>query len=249
MKVLSISIVSAFFGTVASALVTDERPLPADVAALAECVAKVRCGTGVYIGGRRVVTAAHVTLGLTSFSDGIPIRFVAGSQCRIVESDLATFRLVREPDVPTVPIRLATVSPKAGERVWLIGTGWRRGSLVVEAPTGKFIGWKVVPTRQTLAGLARVECVAEMCPYLKIPSVCFRTLGGAQAVSGDSGGGAFVFRYGAWELVGIISHGYAPLSADGEVLPIARGTSSYVVDVAHYRDALAAALSGWLPAP
>ncbi len=242
MKALSISIVSAFFGTVASALVTDESPPPPDVAALAECVAKVYCGTGVYVGDRRMVTAAHVTLGLTTFGTGERLRFVVGSRRRIGTADLAVFLIEREPAVRAVPIRLATASPKVGERVWFIATGWRRGAAVKNSATGKLVGWRVVPERQTLAGQATVRFGAQACPDLTIPSTCFYTVDGAKAVSGDSGGGAFVFRGGVWELVGIMSHGYAPLTTGGEVSPIALDTPSYLVDIATYREALLAAL-------
>lgn len=226
----------------AVALVTDDSPLPAEVAALAKIVAAVNRGTGVYLGDRRMVTAAHVEPGLVTFGDTQPLRFVAGSWRRIDAADLAVFQLEREPDVPALRIRLASVGPREGELVWLIATGWRRGAVIVEPKTGKILGWQVVAARQLLAGRATVADAAAPCPKLKIPSICFRLQSGAQAVPGDSGGGAFVFRRGGWELVGIISHGYSPLTSSGEVSPIARSTSSYAVDVASYREWIAAAL-------
>lgn len=241
MKALFILIAAALPAAQTPALVTDGEPLPDDVVALAKCVAQINRGTGVYVGGRRIVTAHHVGAGPAAFAAGDPVRFVAGSWRRIGGSDLAVFRLAAEPPVPTVTIAIATAGPKVGERVWFVATGWRRGPKIVR-PAGSLACWSFDRTRGTLAGLATVSAAARPCPKLSVPSVCFSTLQGAKAAPGDSGGGAFVWRAGRWELVGILSHADALVTERGESAIFSADATSYAVDLASYRALLLDAL-------
>jgi hypothetical protein len=157
--------------------------------------------SGVYLGNGFVLTAAHVGAGNFTL-DGTTYSVVANSAQNIGTADLTLFQISSSPELPALTLAQSTPTAagySAGSAVVMIGYGGGQGETWGEN--------NVTQVNQTVTGIS---------PYT---STDFYTLNGtyyyhhgtgsftntAQLVSGDSGGGDFIYNSttGLWELAGI----------------------------------------------
>jgi hypothetical protein len=193
-------------------------------------VARRGNATAVYLGNRWVLTANHVGEGSIRLNDGRAFGMVPGSGVQLNNSgvgafgspDLRMFRLVEDPGLPTLSI--ASTRPGQGTGVTMIGAGRDRLDGIV--------GWNVSGAGSNLVWTIAPPPLANTFGYLLDTTSAMRwgtntvssgqilinnnTVGfntrfdrvdtpfEAQAVTGDSGGGVFVFVDGAWNLAGIM---------------------------------------------
>ena len=167
-------------------------------------VGRIGDAGGVYLGNGWVLTAGHVGAG-TFTLDGTSYAAVAGSAQGFENStgtaDLTLFQLIQGPDLP--PLALETTAPAAlssgnpGDQTAMIGYG------------GGALSWGLDTVTE-----ADMSIVVTGYPY---DSIDFETAYGtttvenntttnyASLVSGDSGGGNFIYNSstGTWMLAGI----------------------------------------------
>jgi hypothetical protein len=206
--------------------------------------------TGVYLGYGWFLTANHV--GETSITlGGITYPAVPGSKVQLqyspgVYSDLALVKIVGTP--PLSPLVLSSATPTVGDTVTMIGNGWTRqatqtcwNASFVEVgcgPLATYRGYKALGAGVIRWGRNVVDAVALDVPLGGTTSRAFQvefTQSGisheAQAVTGDSGGAAFLKRGSQWQLVGVL---FAILVYSSQPQAAVFGNQTLSVDVAHY---------------
>jgi Trypsin len=195
--------------------------------------------TGVYVRNGWVLTAAHVGPG-PILLDGLIYDPIPGSNVRIENpspphADLVAFKLEERPPLPDLVI--ASVPLSANDEVIMIGNGESRGAAMTWA---NIDGWEHASPRAIRWGTNRVESTNLLDADTEHFETSFSELRGparndpeAQSVRGDSGGAAYLWRDGVWELVGILfARGEYEDQPDSTAL---YGNVSLVADLHAYR--------------
>ena len=209
--------------------------------------------SGIYVGNRWMLTAAHVgeqslTLGGVSYP-AVPGSLIQLEHAPNVLSDIVLVRLATEP--PLGPLVLASAPMAVTESVTMIGYAWDRspGQICWNAgwveinctPVAAYRGFKGPGSYRTRWGRNLVETTSVDVPFgswvTKAFEVQFDQAGvtyEAQGVPGDSGGAVFFKRNGQWELVGVM---FAITIFDGQphYTTAVFGQSTYAVDINWYR--------------
>jgi len=191
-------------------------------------------GTGIYVGGGWVLTAAHVWSGPITLS-GSTYFAVPGSEVRLTnaglpgmsaDTDLMMYRLTVVPSGIAAP-RIATATPAVGAAVTMIGAGRDRQPGLTEwsvntgvspwtwtevASGGDAAGYKAnMAARSMRWGTNALSGTGEWISYgfgdVKTVATTFDFVPGsseAQASYGDSGGGVFTKNGADWELAGLM---------------------------------------------
>lgn len=226
--------------------------------------------SGVYLGDRWVLTARHAGAGDITFN-GITYHYEEGSaqaiknptncdQLESVYTDLTLYRLIEEPELPS--LKIATTPPSTGTELYLAGNSLKHQNSLSywtvdrndwsweesEIPTS-YWGYKIQGSYELNWG--RNQVIASF--RGPTDSTHFLTLGNcdmvaiktrfdsqqsreAQAVSGDSGGGAFYFDdEEGWVLAGIISCIEVPRNTPTYAIA---GATTCCVDLSFYRDSI-----------
>jgi hypothetical protein len=199
--------------------------------------------TGVYLGGRFVLTAAHVGPG-NIVLDGETYLYVPGTAVQLdngepppntTYADLLMFQIYPEPPLPALEI--ADLSPAVLTPLILIGHGVDRGP-----PTSwNFIDGYYWGSAQSMRWGTNAVSGAQLIELSGTASWSIETRfdeGGsdheAQAAFGDSGGASFAPSGPQWELAGIL---FAILPFPGQPSGTALyGNFTYSVDLSFYRD-------------
>jgi hypothetical protein len=194
--------------------------------------------TAVYLGRGWVITAAHVGPSNVDL-EGTIYKVDLKSRKRVLNSDgttadLTLFRIEPEPDLPSVEI--TAESPPVGTPIVLIGSGLSRGEKTSaegrvgfnwQSPSIKRWGTSLLNEYVLDRSIGNTEAFATRFSIAK-------TAHEAHAARGDSGGAAFAYLEGRWQLVGII------LAVDGHtgqpVRLAAYGNRTFIADLARYRD-------------
>lgn len=214
--------------------------------------------TGVYLGNRWVLSAAHV--GERDFVfDGVTYPAVTGSRVVISKdgntADLEMVRVWGHPPLPA--LTLSTASPALGDAVVMIGNGWNREPGLtcwngawgeVSCPGGAYSGYKRSTGRALRWGKNLVTDVDLDVPTGSHLTRSFATdfdeagiADEAQVVTGDSGGGVFLKRGGQWQLVGI-QFAMSVLDVNQPANTAVFGDASILVDLSYYRNEILAVL-------
>jgi len=205
----------------------------------------------VYLGEGFAITARHVGMG-EIFLAGEIYEPVRGSGHALLNpsggiADAMVFELDREkavPDWPMIPI--ADSPPKRGEDLLMIGFGKGRKRVVqFEADGDTHFAFEWTRNGEKRWGTNRVSSPVELLVQKRFSTRAFTfdfdapfaknsTRYEAQAAVGDSGGGVFVKREGAWQLIGLM------VSVSGDSRAPDAGTvygdRTYVADLTHYRE-------------
>jgi hypothetical protein len=212
--------------------------------------------SGVYLGGGYVLTADHVGVRDISFL-GVSYPAIPGTGVQLANpdsspADLLVYRIDGGPPLPR-PF-LASESAKIGDELLLVGFGWTRepnptewDASWLEQPPVVYTGYKrggaktlrwgrnvVSSTGQdfTLSG-RKVRSLETSFDPGGAPDEC-------QAVTGDSGGAAFLKRDGRWELVGLM-WASGTTGEPGQPLDTAvYGNETRIADLPFYRDQILA---------
>ena len=196
----------------------------------------VNQSTGIYLGGGRVLTAAHVGAGVFTTQDGHSYRPVSGPPKRYPnrqggDSDLLVYRILvnrGDPLFSLPPMTLAKSSPERGGFVLLLGAGG--GNSGSRAGSADY-RWNEDFRLRWGFNSVSAKFVRPILTYtFATPGFATQfALGSdeAQACPGDSGGGVFVYNREArrWELGGVI------LAVDGAHGAAAFGDQTYIGDL------------------
>lgn len=215
-------------------------------------VGRIAGASGVYLGDRWVITANHVSSGALRLSDGREFAVSVGSDVRLSNPgnsfgrpDLRMFRLAADPGLPSLEIAAAV--PEIGSQLIMIGAGvdraprllgWQTGLVWNEVPLpfAGALGYSLASSSHMRWGVNLVgsgssfgtDQTYEFITRFDQQGIPFE----AQAVLGDSGGGAFHFHDGAWELAGIMtSTRLLPGQPNGTVV---YGDQTFVADLSVY---------------
>ena len=193
--------------------------------------------TAVYLGRGWVLTAAHVgpsniDLEGTIYKADIKSRERARNPDGTA-ADLMLFRIDPEPDLPS--LKISAESPPIGSSIVMVGSGLGRGEKTTgqgrvgfswQAPSIKRWGTSMLYEYVHDQSIGNTDAFATRFSIAK-------TTHEAHAAHGDSGGAAFAYLEGRWQLVGII------LAVDGHtdqpVRTAVYGNRTFIADLARYR--------------
>ncbi len=192
--------------------------------------------TAVYLGRGWVLTAAHV--GASNINlEGRMYKADVKSRERVFNpdgtaADLMLFRIDPEPDLPSV--KISAEPPPIGSPIVMVGSGLGRGEKTTglgrvgffwQAPSLKRWGTSMVHEYLHDQSIGNTDAFATRFSIAK-------TAHEAHAAHGDSGGAAFAYLEGRWQLVGII------LAVDSHTGQPARsaayGNRTFIADLARY---------------
>ena len=196
--------------------------------------------TAVYLGSGWELTAAHV--GASNIElEGTMHKADVDSRERVSNpdgppADLMLFRIEPEPDLPT--LKISTASPPIGSPIVMIGSGLGRGEVTSgqgrigfswQAPSVKRWGTSMVEEYLHDLSVGNTDAFATRFSIAK-------TEYEAHAALGDSGGAAFAYLEGQWQLVGIIlavdNHNGQPARSS------AYGNRTLIADLARYIESI-----------
>lgn len=204
--------------------------------------------SAVYLGEGWVITANHVGAGNVVI-DGVSYPWVPGSARRVenpdgTNADLLLFEIDPHPDLPNLPI--AEESPAFERFLMIMGNGRDRGAEITwdpngPSPPGLSTGYEWAPTRSLRWGSNYVEVYPMGGSVFNTVAFGSRfdasaPLEECQAVTGDSGGGVFVWEVstGRFVLAGLVL-AIEEFSNQPAATSI-HGQSTYYADLAYYRD-------------
>lgn len=181
--------------------------------------------SGVYLGNGWVLTAGHV--GSAPFTlQGTTHAVVAGSVKSITDptyglADITLFQIENAPNLPAL-----TMAPylDAGDTVVMLGYGGASGGGSVET-------WGQNTVQQNL-----YLVTPKGYTYKTLDFQALAAAGMGQVVTGDSGGGDFVYRDGVWYLAGINE-------------AVDTSGNSYMVYLSYYESEIEAAMATAVPEP
>lgn len=194
--------------------------------------------TAVYLGRGWVLTAAHVGASNVEF-DGTIYAANVTSRKRVANhdgtaADLMLFQIDPEPDLP--PLAISDEPPSIGSPIVMVGSGLGRG----EKTTGEGrvgFAWQGPSVMRWGTSVVQEHLHDQSVGNTDTFSTRFsiaRTAYEAQAAHGDSGGAAFAYLEGRWQLVGII------LAVDNHKGQPERsavyGNRTMIADLARYRE-------------
>lgn len=205
----------------------------------------------VYLGNGHALTARHVGPG-EIFLRGRIVPPVAGSKRTLLNpngtpADAMLFQVALPPDLEDLPLMpIAAEPPQVGEEVLLIGFGRVREKVVTVATDGRTaFGFSWSERGEKRWGTNRIASIGETLHQSSWTTRSFATIFDppdapsttpfeAQATVGDSGGGVFVKRDGAWLLVGLMTSvtGYTRQPERTTLY----GDTTYVADLTRYRE-------------
>lgn len=206
--------------------------------------------TVIYLGEGHALTARHVGMG-EIFLDGVIFEPERGTNRTILNTngtaaDAMVFELEDGPPLPDWPVvPIATEPPREGEDVLLIGFGRGRARVdEFEDEEGSRFSFRWTAGGEKRWATNRITSTFEVLSQGNLTSRAFSmrfdepyssysTRYEAQAAIGDSGGGVFALRDGAWQLLGLMVSvsGVRNAPKGGAVY----GDRTYVVDLSHYR--------------
>ncbi len=220
-------------------------------------------GTGVYLGNRWVLTAAHVGPGNIVLS-GTSYSAEAGSMLTLNNSfdpaqanpaDLILYRLTADPGLPMLSIASSQLA--SGADVTMIGNGRDRGAFKTWTVSGTTwtesatdvdrAGYEYASSRGMRWGTNAISGAAwlqynigtQQNPDMRDVRSLFTTFTErglsteAQASTGDSGGGVFYKNGSNWELAGVMA---VVVGFSGQPANTAVfGNLTYLADLSYYR--------------
>jgi hypothetical protein len=192
--------------------------------------------TAVYLGRGWVLTAAHVGVSNVVL-DGTMYKADVKSRQRALNddgsrADLMLFRIDPEPDLPS--LKVSAESPPIGSPIVMVGSGLGRGE---KTTGGGRIGYSWQPPSLKRWGTSTVQ---EYLPEQSVGNTdafatrfsIAKTAHEAHAAHGDSGGAAFAYLEGRWQLVGIILA--VDIHTGQPVRTAAYGNRTMIADLARY---------------
>jgi hypothetical protein len=194
--------------------------------------------TAVYLGRGWVLTAAHVGASKINLEGTIHKPDVQSRETVLnpdgTETDLMLFRIEPEPDLPAMII--SKESPPIGSPIVMVGSGLGRGEKTSGGGRAGF-SWKGPSIKRwgtsQLHSYWHDRSVGNTDAFATRFSIG-KTEHEAHAAQGDSGGAAFAYLGGKWQLVGII------LAVDGHPGQPARqaayGNHTFIADLARYNE-------------
>src|SRR5262249_38440026 len=209
--------------------------------------------TGVYLGGKLVLTANHVGAGDIAF-DGIPYTYVPGTAVPLdngdgTPADLLMFEIYPEPPLPTLPI--SSSSPSVGTLLIMVGNGRDRGPAISFDPDGPQppdpvhgyawgAGQSVRWGTNTVVDVSLVGMIDNWQSSTQTWGIQtdFDQAGSAheaQGAAGDSGGPAFTWNGSQWELAGILFAVGAPYTNQPSETSL-YGNLTFSADLSSYRN-------------
>jgi hypothetical protein len=196
--------------------------------------------TGVYLGGKFVLTANHVGPGNITL-DGVPYAYVPGTAVQLDNgdgsfADLLMFEIYPEPPLPALTI--ASLPPIPTTPVIMVGHGRNRGPATswnlihgYEWGSGQSMRWGT----NAVSGALLVEIPGTRTWAIE---TTFDRAGSdheAQGAVGDSGGATFALNGSQWELAGIL-FAIGSLFPDQPPGTALYGNFTYSADLSFHRD-------------